>query len=407
MIAISAGGGASRKRDFWSGDDFWVCNFALQRYSFGILVMRIDRIELFHVAMPLISPWRTAYGEDAAIHAVLCRMTSGSVSGWGESAPFAAPCYSPEWADGVFSINRDWLAPQILGKEIESGEQLQKEIAFFKGNPFAKAVLDTAWWSLHSRISNTPLHTLLGATRDEVPVGADFGVMDEMNDLLEGIGAAIRDGFPRIKLKFRPGWDLPMLAAVRKDFPQHPIHIDCNSGYRISDLPLFQKVDEYDLAMIEQPLQNDDLLDHADLQSKISTPVCLDESITHPRQVEQAIRLKSCRYVNVKPGRVGGLTNAMAIHNICQRAGIPCWVGGMLESATGAALCVSLAMLENFTYPADIFPSSRFYHQDMSEPPLELHRNAQGVPSVRALANLPEPSPERLQKQTLQHVVLQ
>jgi O-succinylbenzoate synthase len=368
--------------------------------------MRIDRIELFHVAMPLISPWRTAYGEDAEIHAVLCRMTSGSVEAWGESAPFAAPCYSPEWAGSVFALNRDRLAPQLLGEDIVSGEQLQARLALFKGNPFAKAVLDTAWWSLESRITGTPLHRLLGAERDEAPVGADFGVMDHLDELLQSVGEAVESGFPRVKLKFRPGWDIEMLQAVRRQHPDHTLHIDCNSGYRLDDGELFRQLDEFHLAMIEQPLQHDDLVDHADLQRQIRTPICLDESITHPRRVEQAIALGSCRYVNVKPGRVGGLTNAVAIHAICRDAGIPCWVGGMLESATGSASCVALSMLDNFTYPADIFPSSRFYHEDLSDPPVELARSAEGVPVVRALDALPNPVPERLQKRTIDTAVL-
>ena len=207
--------------------------------------MKIDRIELFHVAMPLIYPWRTAYGEDAAVHSVLCRLTSGSVEAWGESAPFAAPCYSPEWAGGIFAVAREWLAPALLHQDIQSGEQLQQRLAIFKGNPFAKAVFDTAWWSLQSKLTGQPLHRLLGATRDVVPVGADFGVMDRVEDLLEPVAQAVAAGFPRIKLKFRPGWDLPMLQAVRRQHPEHTFHIDCNSGYRLSDLPLFRAVDEF------------------------------------------------------------------------------------------------------------------------------------------------------------------
>ncbi|MFN0196847.1 MAG: o-succinylbenzoate synthase [Planctomycetaceae bacterium] len=368
--------------------------------------MRIDRISLYHVAMPLIYPWRTAYGEDAAIHSVLCRIESGSVCGWGESAPFAAPCYSPECAGGVFQIIKDWLAPAILGHDSPTSNDLQQRMSIFKGNPFAKACLDNAWWSLHSKLIGKPLHELLGATRNEATVGADFGVMDRVEEMLPGIAQAVADGFPRIKLKFRPGWDIPMLAAVRKQHPDFTFHIDCNSGYRLKDIDLFKKVDEFNLAMIEQPLQHDDLLDHAALQAAIKTPVCLDESMTHPRQAEQAVQLKSCQYVNIKPGRVGGLTNAVAIHNICQQAGIPCWVGGMLESACGAAHCVALAMLPNFTYPADIFPSSRFYHEDLSDPPLELHRTKEGVPCIRACETLPEPNAERLAKLTIQKVEL-
>lgn len=368
--------------------------------------MRIDRIDLFHVAMSLLYPWRTAYGEDAAIHAVLCRMTSGSTEAWGESSPFAAPCYSPEWAGGVFAVVRDWLAPTLLGQDIERGDDLQHRLRWFKGNPFAKAVLDGAWWALASKIANRPLHELLGAQRHEVAVGADFGVMDSLDDLLRGIGQAVQDRFPRIKLKFRPGWDVDMVAAVRRRYPDQTFHIDCNSGYTLDDLPLFQQLDEFQLAMIEQPLAHDDVVEHARLQAAIRTPVCLDESIISPRHARLAIELKSSRYVNVKPGRVGGLTNAVAIHDLCRAAGIPCWVGGMLESATGAAHCVALAMLDNFTYPADIFPSARFYHEDLSDPPLVLHRDVAGTPMVRAFERLPEPVPARLQRLTVQQATI-
>jgi O-succinylbenzoate synthase len=365
--------------------------------------MKIDRIDLYHVAMPLIAPWRTAYGEDHEIHSVLCRVQSGSTAGWGESSPLAAPCYSGEWAGGVFAMARDWLAPALLGQDLAEPHQLQQRLAIFKGNPFAKAVLDNAWWSLYANATNTPLHVALGAERDSVPVGADFGVMDSVDELLRHVEDAVSQGFARIKVKFRPGWDLPMLQAVRNAFPHQTVHIDCNSGYRLSDLPLFRQLDELGLAMIEQPLAHDDFLEHAELQSHIKTPICLDESVSGLRQAEHALHLKSCRYINIKPGRVGGLTVAAEIHHLCRASRTPCWVGGMLESAVGAAHCIALAMLENFTYPADIFPSSRFYREDLAEPPIELFTPPGGVPSVRALAKLPEPVPARLEQQTVQH----
>ena len=369
--------------------------------------MKIDRIELFHVAMPLIYPWRTAYGEDATIHSVLCRMSSGSLSAWGESSSLAAPCYSPEWAGGVFAVAREWLAPALVGQTIASGEALHQRLAHFKGNVFAKAALDNAWWALRAHETGKPLHALLAEAagyvcRDEVPVGADFGIMDSIDDLIAAIGPAVEQGFPRVKLKFRPGWDLPMLRAVRQAFPKHTFHIDCNSGYRLADASLFQEVDERHLAMIEQPLAHDDLVDHAALQTQIRTPICLDESISGLRQAEQAIRLGSCRYINIKPGRVGGLTIAAQIHNLCRAAGIACWVGGMLESSVGASQCVALAMLPNFTYPADIFPSSRFYHEDLGDPPLELIRTREGLPGVEPLPLPPEPHPQRLSRMTVQ-----
>jgi O-succinylbenzoate synthase len=363
--------------------------------------MKIDRIELFHVSMPLIYPWKTAYGEDAASDSVLVKLTSGDVHAWGETSPFAAPCYSPEWAAGAFAVLRDWLAPAVVGQEVRSGQVLAGRLALFKGNPFAKAALDTAWWALDSKLRGVPLHKALGAQRDSADVGADFGVMDSLDDLVRSIGEAVDAGFKRVKLKFRPGWDVNMLEAVRGTFPNQTFHVDCNSGYRIDDLPLFKKVDRFGLAMIEQPLAHDDLVDHAKLAAAIETPVCLDESITSLDRARQAVELGSCRWVNVKPGRVGGLTAAVAIHDLCRDAGIPCWVGGMLESAVGASLCVALAMLENFTYPADIFPTSRFYREDLADPPIVLAKGPDGSPQVAA-ANVPgiasEPVPERLEK---------
>ena len=251
-----------------------------------------------------------------------------------------------------------------------------------------------------------PLHVLLGGTRDRIPVGADFGIMDSLDDLLDQIGGANAQGFRRIKLKFRPGWDESMVKQVRETFPNDVFHIDCNSGYRINDKDMFRRLDRYGLAMIEQPLNHDDLLDHAELARSIETPVCLDESVSSRHLAKQAIALKSCHYVNVKPGRVGGLTVAREIHDLCDRAGVPCWVGGMLESATGGALCTALASLSNFTYPADIFPSHRYYHEDLSDQSIELSADSEGRPSIRTFDSIPSPNPERLKKWSLQTAVI-
>src|SRR5262245_59565677 len=225
--------------------------------------MRIERIDLYRVAMPLLSPWRTAYGDDAVIESVLVRMTSDGESGWGESSPLTAPTYSPEWAAGVFQVARDFLAPRLVGQEVSSGARLQELLALVKGNPFAKAGLDLAWWDLHARQRGEPLYRLLGGTTPTVTVGADFGVQDSLDLLLEKVGTAVAAGFQRVKLKFRPGWDLPMVRAVREAFPNAVLHIDCNSGYTLDDVPLFQALDDFGLAMYEQPLAHDDLLDHA------------------------------------------------------------------------------------------------------------------------------------------------
>ena len=230
---------------------------------------------------------------------------------------------------------RDWLAPALVGEYVESGDDLQQRLAHFKGNHFAKGALDTAWWVLRPSIEGQPLHRLLGAKRDAVDVGADFGVQDSIGELLAKIGPAVDAGFKRIKLKYRPGWDVRMLEAVRREFPTQTFHIDCNSGYTLNDFEMFCRLDDFNLAMIEQPLAYDDLVDHARLQEAIRTPICLDESINSVNRVEQALDLGSCKWVNIKPGRVGGLTVAVKIHNLCKAQGVGCWVGGMLESRGG------------------------------------------------------------------------
>ena len=367
--------------------------------------MRIDAIDTYRVRMPLIYPFRTAFGDDAAIESVVVKMSSGAQFGWGESAPWSAPAYSPEYTGGAFAVVRDFLAPLLIGKDVASGADLQGMLRPVKGNPFAKAALDLAWWDLHARGLGQPLWRVLGGRAATVDVGADFGVMETVDALLQTIAGAVTAGFKRVKLKYRPGWELDMIRQVRRAFPRLCCHVDCNSAYTLADLPMLRKLDEFDLAMIEQPLSHDDLLDHARLQGELRTPVCLDESITSPAKARKAIELEACRWVNIKPGRVGGLTHAVEIHNLCRDAGIPCWVGGMLESAVGASHCLALATLENFRYPGDVFPSERFYRTDLAEPPMTL-----SAPSRMTASDVPgcgaQPDPDRLAAQTIEHALV-
>jgi o-succinylbenzoate synthase len=368
--------------------------------------MRITAISIYHVAMPLVYPFRTAYGDDAAIESVLVKMESGGVCGWGETSPLKLPFYSPEWAAGIFLLMRDVLAPRLLGQEIDTAEDLQWRLGPVKGNHFAKGGLDLAWWDLEARRTGRPLWKALGGVQPSVQVGADFGVMDSIDALLGKIDEAVRAGFPRVKLKFRRGWDLDMLAAVRRVFPKHTFHIDCNSSFTLADLDLFKKVDAFGLAMIEQPLAHDDLVDHAALQKHLATPLCLDESIVSVDRTRKAIQLKACGWMNVKPGRVGGLTTAVKIHDLCRDAGIPCWVGGMLESAVGARHCLALATLPNFKYPSDIFPSARFYKKDLADPDITMA--GPGRIEAPAIAGVgADPNPEELVRLTVEHAVLE
>ena len=335
--------------------------------------MRIDRIDVYYVSLPLIYPWRTAYGEDAAIHSVLVRMESDGHEGWGETTPLKAPAYSPDTAMSAYHTIAEFIAPALVGNPFETADELLDSYNWIKGNPFAKAGPEIAWWMLKASMEDKPLHELLGGNFRNVEAGADFGVQDSIDMLLEKIQESVDSGFKRVKLKVRPGWDLEMLQTVRAAFPQQTFHIDCNSGYTLDDIDFFRNVDKLELAMIEQPLHHTDLLEHAELQKQIETPVCLDESITSVRAFEWALKLKSCEILNLKTGRVGGLSVAVKLHDIARDAGIPCWVGSMLESAVGAGVLVELATLNNFTYPGDLFPSSFFYRQDLTEQELALN----------------------------------
>ncbi|MDA1189857.1 MAG: o-succinylbenzoate synthase [Chloroflexi bacterium] len=362
--------------------------------------MRIEKFDVYYVKMPLIYPWRTAYGADYDIHSVLVKATSGEHEGWAESTPFFAPTYLPESAGTVFYQVTEIFAPYLVGQEFETAEDVNKRLAIFKGNSFGKAAVEITWWTLQSAITKTPLHRLLGGETREVQAGADFGIQDSIDMLLGNIQKAVDAGFPRIKLKVGRGWDLEMLKAVTSTFPKMTFHIDCNSGYTLDDLPFFKAIDNMGLAFIEQPLHFNDVLDHAELAKQIQTPVCLDETIVSVKAAEQALQIGACKYINIKPGRIGGLSNAIAVHNMARDAGVPVWIGGMLESALGGAICVEVATLPNFTYPGDLFPSARFYHEDLSKPYMELTKDLTFAPFTKGL---PTPDPEKLKTQTVWH----
>jgi O-succinylbenzoate synthase len=293
----------------------------------------------------------------------------------------------------------------LQGQDIKSGQQLQEALSGVKGNYFAKASLDLAWWDLWARMQGKPLWQVVGGQGDTIAVGADIGVMESIEALVSEVGKAVGAGFRRVKLKYRPGWEVAMVAAVREAFPDAVFHVDCNSAYSLDDLDMFRELDQYGLAMIEQPLAHDDLLDHAELQKHIETPVCLDESIVSVAKARQAVAAQACQWVNIKVGRVGGMTNALAIHDLCEVAGVPCWVGGMLESAVGQAHSMALATLPNIKYPADIFPTSRFYEEDLAEPGVELSGVSQMTLSNETGIGC-EPHPGRLRQLLVQEAAI-
>lgn len=367
--------------------------------------MLVEEIELFRVAMPMKEPWRTAFSEEVAIDAVFVRMRGEGMDGWGETAPYRLPQFSPEWAPGAFALLRDAMAPRIVGQQIASGLDLKSCLRDFKGNQFAKAGLDNAWWDLQAKLQGLPLWKLIGGTGPQLTVGADIAVMDRIDDLLEAVRLSQAQGFRRVKLKFRRGWGVEMVARVREANPDAVIHVDCNSGFTLEDAPMFRELDRFGLAMIEQPLAYDDLIDHAALQSELKTPICLDESITSVERARKAIDIGACGWINLKPGRVGGLTEAILIHDLCAQRQVPCWVGGMLESSVGQGPAMALSTLANIKYPCDIFPSSRLYDEDVSEPRIELSGASQ-ITAPDTPGHGFSPNLGRLKGCTLEHAIV-
>jgi O-succinylbenzoate synthase len=338
----------------------------------GVSGMIVREVHLYHVRMPLLEPWVTAYGSQDGIESLFVNLKFESGDGWGECAPAPLPLYNSEYTKGAFAAAHDVFAPQIVGKEISSADQLQSLFQEFKGHEFTRSAFDSAWWDAHARACAKPLWSLVGGVNQTISVGADIPVLASTSALLNRVSEAIDQGYPRVKLKFNRSCTVAMIEQVRTTYPDLVMHIDCNSGFTLDDIEMFRAIDRLELKMIEQPLAYDDLVDHAALQKQITTPICLDESITSLSRAAKAIRIKACRWINIKISRVGGLTNALAIHDFCKDQGVPVWVGGMLESAVGQSPSLALATKDNVVYPSDIFPSRRFFDKDFSTPEITL-----------------------------------
>ena len=332
--------------------------------------MRIDRITMYRVCNPIKNPYTTAFGTQNAFNSIVVKMESGGLVGWGESCPWGCPASSPYWDKGCFLLGKDFIVPSILHKEISTPQQLQKIMAPIRGNEFAKAAFDVAFWDLLSRKQGISFKKAIGGTKEKAEVGYCFGVLKTFDDLIAGIDKMLKLGYPRIKLKFCPSWECDMLEAVRSVYPDTVFHIDCNSAYTLNDIDMLKKLDKYNLAMIEQPLMHDDILDHAKLQKTIGTPICLDESICSLQDARQAIEIGACKYINIKYGRVGGITPTLDIHNLCGEKNIGCWLGGMGESSLGTNVVANLATLPFVNYPSDISPAEKFYVENLGTPVL-------------------------------------
>ena len=329
--------------------------------------MEIERIELDHLRMKLRSPFETSFGRIETRDCILVSVHAGGVVGYGECAADADPWYSYEDCETAWHILRDYLAPDMLSNPVGDPLNCFSQFSVIKGHNMAKAGLEMAIWDLVGKQKHQSLKTMLGGEKDRVPVGVSVGIQKSPEVLLETVAGYLAQGYRRVKIKIKPGRDVGDAETVRQAYPDLKLQVDANSAYTLESAGALKGLDELDLLLIEQPLAEDDLWDHAKLQKEFSTPICLDESITSLRHTRHALEMQSCRIVNIKAGRVGGLGQAAAIHDLCRQQGVPVWCGGMLETGVGRASNLALASLPNFVLPGDISASDRYYEEDITE----------------------------------------
>ncbi|MFI5495016.1 o-succinylbenzoate synthase [Actinoplanes sp. NPDC051859] len=331
--------------------------------------MKLEGVELRRVAMPLVAPFRSASGVETTRDVLLLRVVTDQAEGWGECVAMAGPHYSSEYAEAAASVVRRFLIPAVAATPRLDAYAVAAALAPVKGHRMAKAALETAVLDAELRAEGRSFARELGAVRARVPCGVSIGILSSIGELIDAVGGYLDAGYLRIKLKIAPGWDVEPVRAVRERFGADVLlQVDANAAYAPADARQLARLDPYDLLLIEQPLAEDDLLGHAELAKRITTPVCLDESITSARTAATAIALGACAVVNVKPGRVGGYLEARRVHDVCAAHGLPVWCGGELETGLGRAANVALAALPGFTLPGDISASDRYFATDLTAP---------------------------------------
>jgi len=334
--------------------------------------MRIERITLRQIRMPLVHFFETSFGRTTERDIILVEVAGDGASGWGEVTAGENPFYNEEWTDSAWLILRDYAIPRVLLRNLASAEEVAPLTAHIRGHKMARGGLEAAVWDLAARLAGEPLWKAIGGgARREIPCGVSIGIQDSVEQLLEKIERELAAGYQRIKMKIKPGWDVDVVRRVRARFPAIKLMADANSAYTLADADRLKQLDELYLMMIEQPLAHDDIIDHAVLQAKLETPICLDESIRSAHHAEQAIRLRACGIINIKLGRVGGFREAKRVHDVAQAAGVPVWCGGMLEAGVGRAHNIALSTLPNFVLPGDVSASQRYWARDIIVPPVE------------------------------------
>ncbi|MEC1374136.1 o-succinylbenzoate synthase [Heyndrickxia oleronia] len=334
--------------------------------------MMIKEVQLSIIKMPLKSPFSTALGSVNDREGIIIKvLDEEGRTGYGEVVAFSTPWYTEETVRTSYHMLKDFLIPIVLNNPIKHPNEIKKYFDHIRGNQMAKAGIETAIWDLYAKKVDRPLWKLIDGVQSEIPSGVVVGT-HEIKDALSQIDSYLQEGYKRVKVKIKPGMDYKLLKEIRNHFPTIPLMADANSSYSLDDIDLLKSLDEFELLMIEQPLAVDDIVEHSFLQKEIQTPICLDESIITYHDVKSAILLNSCKVINIKIGRVGGLSNALAIHDLCQKHQIQVWCGGMIEFGISRAHNIALSTKEGFTIPGDISASSRFWNEDIILPEVEV-----------------------------------
>jgi O-succinylbenzoate synthase len=333
--------------------------------------MRLARVDLYRLNLPMLTPFETSFGTESDKDFLLVEASDGEHSGWGECVASAGPFYSEETTKTALVILMDHLLGRLEG-EVADPQEASERMSAVRLNPMAKSAIETALWDLSARRKGVSLSRLIGGTRTKVPVGISIGIQPSSAALVEQMKRRLDQGYQRIKIKIKPGYDVEIVRAVRRALPDVPLMVDANSAYTLADTKRLKALDDFGLMMIEQPLGHDDLIDHAALQAELKTAICLDESIRSAHILEQAHAIGALRVVNIKIGRLGGLGESLKTVAAARRLGLDVWCGGMLESGVGRALNVAITSLEGFTLPGDTAATSRYFGEDIADPPFEL-----------------------------------
>jgi o-succinylbenzoate synthase len=330
--------------------------------------MKITQVELLELHLPLVAFFETSFGRTVNRRIVLVRVEADGLTGWGEVTCGEHPFYSYETPETAWHILRDYLIPWTLGSSWNTASELASRFRPIRGHNMAKAALENAVWDVEAQEKRVSIAKLLGGTIPEIACGVSIGIQNSIDELLGKVERELAVGYQRIKIKIKPGWDLDVLDRLRSRFPSVKLMADANSAYSLADLDHVKLFDQFNLMMIEQPLGWDDMIDHAKLQRKLNTPVCLDESIHSADDARKAIEIGAGKIINIKLGRVGGYTSARQLHDVCSSAQVPVWCGGMLESGIGRAHNIALSSLRGFTLPGDVSASKRYWKEDIIEP---------------------------------------